>query len=220
MQSDSFPPSKCCTSTDNMIKQWHSIQGVWDLMESCSPAPTVTNGTNGPVTTPYYKRIGLFRLDVFYPEPISIADSQEVAVVPRFMWPGYRPGYFLYNDRMFFGSYNNSRVWATHRFNYAPIYTATWKDGPSFLQGINSESFVARMLHHFHVKPEKKDICFWRIRTTGYVTTSDCQARPYQYLSEFVMNTSSLDEENREWLTGLTCESAVMVGTPCLPEEL
>jgi hypothetical protein len=90
-----------------------------------------------------------------------------------------------------------------------------------YSENSQSESFVARMLHHFHVKPEKKDICFWRIRTTGYVTTSDCQVRPYQYLSEFIMNTtSSLDEENREWLTGLTCESAYQVGTPCLPEEL
>ena len=87
------------SSMDNMIRQWHSIAGVWRLMRL---KETKTHNR--------YDRVGLFRPDVFYTQPISImggdnnnATGNEHAVIPSMMynctkWCGY-------NDRMFYGKY-------------------------------------------------------------------------------------------------------------------
>lgn len=50
---------------DNMIKQWHSIERVWAAMTSSGKQ---------------YRRVGLFRLDCKYNDPIDI--SRGAAVVP------------------------------------------------------------------------------------------------------------------------------------------
>ena len=87
------------TSMDNMIRQWHSIAGVWKLMR-------IKETQNHH----RYDRVGLFRPDVLYNHPINImgADDEngkyEQAVIPSMMytctlWCGY-------NDRMFYGKYS------------------------------------------------------------------------------------------------------------------
>eukprot|EP00555_Chaetoceros_dichaeta_P002003 CAMPEP_0198248984 /NCGR_PEP_ID=MMETSP1447-20131203/625_1 /TAXON_ID=420782 /ORGANISM="Chaetoceros dichaeta, Strain CCMP1751" /LENGTH=202 /DNA_ID=CAMNT_0043933505 /DNA_START=72 /DNA_END=677 /DNA_ORIENTATION=- len=94
------------TSMDNMLKQWYSIKRVWSLMREP------------------YSQVGLFRLDVHYTNPINISDS--AAAVPN--W-GHSDIYYRnpintfaaampnwghsssINDRMFYGRYDNARVW-------------------------------------------------------------------------------------------------------------
>ena len=73
------------TSMDNMIKQWHSIDAVWNLM----------NNTN------HYDRVGLFRVDVKYKTPIDISDAD--AVIPNFQhWGGLRSVFYRTIVRTFY----------------------------------------------------------------------------------------------------------------------
>ena len=61
-------------SMDNMIRQWHSIERVWNLMRDKE------NENNNW----QYNRIGLFRPDVLYTHPISISEDPIVnAVIPK-----------------------------------------------------------------------------------------------------------------------------------------
>ena len=108
-----FPPKKrgwqFPESMDNMIKQWHSIARVWELMESNELTLRVT-----------YSRVGLFRLDVQYQNSVYINDGD--AVEPKGM-----------NDRLFYGTRSNAEVWATGRFNHVQTYLTTrnhlWSEG-------------------------------------------------------------------------------------------
>jgi hypothetical protein len=84
------------TSMDNMIKQWHSIDRVWNAMA----ASGIT-----------YGRVGLFRLDVLYLAPMSVGPEVGAAVIPAWgSWGGL-------NDRMFIGDYQYAEVRAFIVFN-------------------------------------------------------------------------------------------------------
>ena len=97
-------------SMDNMVKQWHSIARVWELMESNELTLGVT-----------YSRVGLFRLDVQFKNNIYMNDGD--AVEPKGM-----------NDRLFYGTRSNAEVWATGRFDQVQTYVTThnnklWSEG-------------------------------------------------------------------------------------------
>lgn len=129
----------CCQSHDNMIKQWHSIKGAWDLM-------TDHEQQNINNVTKHYQQIGLFRSDVYYVNPIDISDSE--AAVPYFhTWGGY-------NDRIFYGNRENAAVWAD-RFAYSPIHKGDY----------HSESYLRKMMNHHNISVSKKPICVLRVRS-------------------------------------------------------
>ena len=169
----------CCLSSENMVKQWHSIESVWELMESFSAEKNV-----------FYNRVGLFRSDVYYVDPINISDSQ--AALPSFgSWNGV-------NDRLFYGSYDHARVWATKRFEFIPSFLKhflkTNNNGHALLhlngsydvrsaqaylqhggyQGFHSETFLAKLLLNYSVLFETKAICLRRVRAKGIIESSDC----------------------------------------------
>lgn len=179
---------KCCSSTINMVKQWHSISGAWTLMEHHSQK-----------TKKRYDRVGLFRLDVFYTHPIyvvrptaitnnSIAkkapnedSEEEEAVVPQFLWLTATPEHYFWNftnDRMFYGNYKYAKIWAAQRFDKVRKYMnrtklRTQKEMLRYDKGIHSESFMDYLLRDIP-KVHKSPICFWRLRTTGAVRHDDC----------------------------------------------
>jgi len=132
------------TSINNMIKQWHSIERVWSLMRQP------------------YTQVGLFRLDVHFTNPINVSDS--AAAVPNWgHWSGV-------NDRMFYGSYDNARVWANSRFPLVEKYIKT-KKGKK--KGLHSESYMRFVLKYMNIPFEEKPICFNRLRANGN-TCEDC----------------------------------------------
>ena len=133
------------TSMDNMIKQWHSINQVWKLMEASEVD---------------YHRVGLFRLDVLYVHEISITGREDVAVVPNFLKSGGM------NDRMFYGRRDHAEVWATKRFDLAQSYIDRYQD-----RGLHSEKFMEFLMRKIPV--EEKPICFHRVRGTGKIK-KDC----------------------------------------------
>lgn len=173
----------CCTSHDNMIKQWHSIQGVWDLMMM------MITMTVGGVS--HYEQVGLFRSDVYYTRPIDILDSK--AAVPNF---AHHHGY---NDRLFYGTYENAKIWASQRFSFLDTFEKVYmrhddlelqihpldawskirklfdkRRRRSYNQGYHSETFVKSLLDHHGVRLDLKDHCVWRVRSGCKILASDC----------------------------------------------
>ncbi|CAJ1949977.1 unnamed protein product [Cylindrotheca closterium] len=161
----------CCKSHDNMIKQWHSIKRVWDLMVDHEKGKLLNINNQGSETKKhdyYYEQIGLFRSDVFYTSPIDIFDSN--ATLPNFA------SYKGYNDRLFYGQRQYAQVWAD-RFSFAPIFEKQYMVSSitrGKKRGYHSESFLFHLLNHYKVPVELQNICVWRIRTGARLTVEDC----------------------------------------------
>mmetsp|Transcript_26552 Transcript_26552/g.50286 ORF Transcript_26552/g.50286 Transcript_26552/m.50286 type:complete len:318 (+) Transcript_26552:867-1820(+) len=129
------------TSIDNMVKQWHSIERAWGVMQASEIASNTM-----------YSRVGLFRLDVFYTNEIDLLDGD--AVVPD--WHSFGG----INDRVFYGSRFNANIWATHRFRKLPDYVTE-----TGIKGIKSEKFMKFLMRD--VPLTRKRICFRRVRANG-----------------------------------------------------
>ena len=163
---------ECCVSHDNMIKQWHSIEGAWDLMrahEKKMLLPLHDNATSGSIHTnaTYYKHVGIFRSDVFYITPIKVNDA--VAVIPSFH------SNFGYCDRLFIGEYKYARIWASKRFDFIPIFENQYMD---IKNGYHSETLLKNMLNHYKVPVVKEQICFMRVRAGPRIMKGDCGEYP------------------------------------------
>ena len=201
------------TSFDNMMKQWYSIESVWRFMEKRQAAM----GWN-------YTRVGLFRPDVLYVNPINILDNLE-AVVP---WFSPMP----VNDRMFYGSYHNARIWATQRFSSIGLA----RTEGHLKNGIHPERYLAQVIFPQMTKSnpnndtatsssssvvQQVDVCFWRVRATGKIQYQDCQCNRRYLGSPFVVervvprhrvlipcpSVSNLDHaQTASCLTGRTCQ--------------
>ena len=157
---------KCCLSHDNMIKQWNSIAGAWDLMRQ--KEINLLGSSKGN----YYKYVGLFRTDTFMVTVLpSISGS--VAVAPAFDSFGGQ------NDRMFYGSYENARIWAD-RFAFYSIFETKYMKPynpikPKLSQvGYHSEYYLGNLMKHHNITVKLEDICIWRIRNQGGLSASDC----------------------------------------------
>ena len=156
----------CCETHDNVFKQWHSIQGVWDLMQEHEAE--ILQDSDISNDNHYYKRVGLFRSDVFYTDPIPINNMREVAAIADFgHWGGY-------NDRMFYGTYSNAAVWASGRFNFTSTFEKEYMTFGERHDGYHSESFVFSLLNHHGIEPTMKGICLWRVRSGGKLKSDDC----------------------------------------------
>ena len=152
------------TSIDNMIRQWHSIESVFHLMEQHETERNMK-----------FERVGLFRLDVLYHTPIPIMNDA-LAVIPSMMyasplWP------VLLNDRMFYGERKYAKIWATDRFKSVPKYLKWDKHSlQAHKRGMHSEQFMYFLLREkWEVPFEEKDYCFERLRATGKRKVIDCR---------------------------------------------
>lgn len=162
----------CCLSHDNMIKQWHSIQGVWDLMKQHEVEIWKQFGRTVNVPDHYYKQIGLFRSDVYYTTPIHIFDSN-AATANFALHQGY-------NDRFFYGTYEYAQIWASKRFEFISTFEKSYMIPFSDVSGkqkdgYHSETYVKRLLDHYSVPVETKKICVWRVRSGPRIQVMDCQ---------------------------------------------
>ena len=152
---------ECCQSHDNMIKQWHSIKGVWDLMNSHEKV-------HGE-----YDQVGLFRSDVYHANPVHIYNSN--ASLPDYSHHGG------FNDRLFYGNRKNSEIWAD-RFSFSPIfeqnYVKRYNESLDVFEnrrnGYHSESYLGHLLKHHNVNVVPKNICVWRIRGGMRLKVDDC----------------------------------------------
>jgi hypothetical protein len=133
----------------NMLKQWHSIEQVWRLMQHHEEEFNIQ-----------YDRVGFFRSDVEYISPIDIFNGD--AVVPAFGK--------MTNDRMFYGLYEHAHVWANIRFPSVECY-----EPPEPTHGLHSEHLMKRLIvKNIPNVTYRHDICFYRVRGNGRVQTGDC----------------------------------------------
>ena len=151
------------TSMDNMIRQWHSIESCWKLMESYEKK-----------TWRRFDRVGFFRLDVKYTHPINIL-TNETAVIPPMMYEQIKSTGI--NDRLFYGFRDMGAVWASDRFNSVEEYLA-WQESNIDrvrCRGLHSEEFLRYLLvEKWSVDITLRNICFQRVRASGHVLSTDC----------------------------------------------
>jgi hypothetical protein len=152
-------------STDNIVKQWHSIQAVWGAMDKHAALHKMN-----------YTRVAMVRSDVIYVKPIDIYETSKkdfdtknkVAVIPKFATHPV-------NDRMIYGPYEAVKVWATERFSRLEEHVQSVKPG----YGMHSERFMAASIipgiegNGFKVE-QSPHICFFRARADGQVFLRDC----------------------------------------------
>ena len=156
-------------SMDNSLKQWFSIQRVWESMPS------------------KYKRVGLFRLDVLYTEPIDIQNGD--AVIPDFHhWGGI-------NDRAFYGLYKWAKQWATARFKKLAI-----RSKQENIYDMHAETFVKYLMRDVPI--ELKPMCFKRVRATGEIK-NDCKPS----VPKTNVETKYIDKSNILMRTSSSLES-------------
>jgi len=158
------------TTTDNIVKMWHTIQSSFQLMERTA----ASTGTQ-------YDIVAMLRSDVVYVTPIDIHDatpeaqdssSSKVPVtIPNF---GNHP----VSDRIIYGPREAVQVWATERFSrldqhveYVQEHDPGW--------GMHSERFLNTTIfprireQGFAIRQHPR-ICFLRARADESVWVSDC----------------------------------------------
>lgn len=166
----------CCASHENMIKQWHSIQQVWNLMKSyerriLSKTFDSTDNIIDSQHRHYYTQVGLFRSDVYYLNPINIFDSN--AATGNFAQHGG------YNDRFFYGNYKHAEIWASKRFHFVSTfeqkYMKTFNSTKKGKDGYHSETYLKCLLDYYNVPVEQKNICVLRVRSGPRIKVTDCK---------------------------------------------
>ena len=162
---------QCCESHDNMVKQWHSIKGVWNLMQQHEKMKLSDDIDN--VDKIYYEQVGLFQSNVYYVNPVNIFDSN--ASLPD------HSHYGGYNDRMFYGQHEYANIW-TDRFSFAQKFekrlmkknNESNTDAENEYTGYHPESYLRHLLTHRGVKVLPKPICTWKILSSLRLKANDC----------------------------------------------
>jgi len=152
-------------SMDNMIRQWHSIEKAWSLMNIYEQQKKRK-----------YDRVGFFRLDAKYTHPIRITTS-ETAVIPAMMYESSNKVSGI-NDSMFYGDRDVANIWATERFESVREYLSWQKKkgniGKVHSEGLHPEEFLRYLLvEKWSIDITLRNICFKRVRTSGKVLR-DC----------------------------------------------
>jgi hypothetical protein len=151
---------------DNMICQWHSIETGWKLMEAHENK--VWNR---------YERVGFFRLDSMYTHPINVMSSSLAVIPPNFTLKQELAGV---NDRLFFGSRDIGKIWASERFHSLPSFLSRYKSikkGKAHQYDLNSKEFLKYLLVEKWALGDiisLHNICIQRVRPDGKVQKSDC----------------------------------------------
>ncbi len=173
------------SSLDNIAKQWHSIESVWNLMERFMRQGMAN-----------YTRVALLRNDVMFVTPIdiyrtSLDDPEDdvqgrYAIIPPF-------GLYPVNDRLVYGPYRAVKIWATKRFEYIEDHVRKMPWGPGY--GMHSELFLQKSILAAMERDAgvnvtmNPDICFFRTRADNTAMISDCDAKG---------KTRGIDNMNKE----------------------
>lgn len=154
------------SSLDNIVKQWHSIEYAFKLMQMAASK----RGIN-------YTRVAMFRNDAMYLTPIDIAiidkdyvdiSNKYVVVAPFARLP--------INDRMIYGPYQAVKIWATERFTRIDDRARLERD-PGY--EMHSERFlngtVFPAIEELGYRTQmNRDICFVRTRADESAMITDC----------------------------------------------
>lgn len=153
-------------TVDNIVRQWHSIESVWQLMEQHAEKLGVK-----------YDSVGMFRSDVFFATPIDVNGKNNNGTLANpnqteAVYPGF--ALFPVNDRMIYGSYNAVKTWASQRFE---LLEKNAHKIPG--KALHPETFLHEILFptlrdggtNVTANP---DICFFRVRADESLWINDC----------------------------------------------
>ena len=147
----------------NIIKMWYSISAAWDGMAMHASSQNIK-----------YERVAMMRSDVVYLTPIDVFRSAPGRAFDKFNNHSVIPGFSLWpvNDRMFYGPYEATKIWATGRFPRLDDYVYRKR------RALHSEQFLDAVILPAIRKtaiPVDQDpsICFLRARPDGSVW-NDC----------------------------------------------
>ncbi|KAL3903796.1 MAG: hypothetical protein SGARI_005223 [Bacillariaceae sp.] len=172
---------------DNIVKQWHSIDAVWRLMEEHvkSESPVSSH----PQNKRKYERVAMMRSDVIYITPIDMFASptkdseplssgsaggvQSIATTQHSSPPVIIPdfGKWPINDRLIM-------VWATQRFRRIDDFAKVAAPGTA----MHSETFLNASIltsieQDLHLSILQDPwLCFLRVRADGAIWIEDCDA--------------------------------------------
>jgi hypothetical protein len=163
------------TTVDNIIKMWHSIQSVWNLMDQYALDRQYANNIK-------YTRVAMLRADVMYLTPIDIWTEangihrnikNDQAVIPGF---GRHP----VSDRLIYGPYDAVKPWANMRFRALESHVE-WMQTNDPGWAMHSERFVnytiiPRIQKLGYQVTEHDTMCFFRARADESVWITDCSS--------------------------------------------
>jgi hypothetical protein len=96
------------TSVNNIVKMWHSIDSVWQLMQDYAKRHSIE-----------YTRVAMLRSDVVYVTPIDIWVGKNPSIMDtenrQVVIPGF--GRHPVSDRIVYGPYDAVQEWAANRFS-------------------------------------------------------------------------------------------------------
>jgi len=185
----------------NMVKQWHSIDAVWENMVHIRKRQNQKK----------YSRVAMLRNDVMYVTPFDIyklPNNERDVNNNHFVIPDWAN--YPVNDRMVAGPYNAVKVWATQRFARIDQHVRTY---PSKGWGMHSERYMDSTIlpamkkrGNFTLAPDP-NLCFLRARADGSVWIQDCQESIQEDLEPKVMQLlekyHSTGKEEKDG--GITC---------------
>jgi len=157
------------STTDNIVKMWHSIDKSFRSMEEYQLAHNFE-----------YQRVAMMRSDVVYMTPIdvwNISSSQRDTKNQHFVMASF--GKHPVNDRIILGPMPAVRAWALNRFQYLDQHVQMMlQRDPGF--GMHSERFIAYTLVPLmeklgYTQQNHPTMCFFRARADESVWVSDCQ---------------------------------------------
>ena len=159
------------TTTDNIVKMWHTIQSAFELMEKNAASAGI-----------HYDTVAMLRSDVVYVTPIDIHDSfsNEISTKENSKAPVTIPdfGNHPVSDRIIYGPTAAVKIWATERFSRLDEHVDFIRvNDPGW--GMHSERFLNYTIFPlirekgFPIRPHPT-ICFMRARADESVWISDC----------------------------------------------
>jgi hypothetical protein len=179
----------------NIIKMWYSIAAAWESMEKHASMHAII-----------YERVAMMRSDVVYVTPIDIfrpaSSLYDEAAFDRFCAPLYDegafdsfnnqsviPGFakFPVNDRMFFGPYEATKIWATGRFSRLNEWVFQLHQPLHSEQFLNATILPAIRRQGISIGVDPR-ICFLRARADGSVLARDCHGGASKGLLERLLN--------------------------------
>jgi hypothetical protein len=157
------------SSLDNLVRQWHSIDAAFRLMEQHAQQNNIN-----------YTRVAMLRNDVMYLTPIDIMKMDNVTLDTEnrhFIIPPFAN--YPVNDRMIYGPYEAVKVWSTERFE---LIEERVQDPEAAGTVMHSEIFMNESIFTSieelgfsrHLNP---DICFVRTRANSVALVDDCLAK-------------------------------------------
>jgi hypothetical protein len=157
------------SSLDNLVRQWHSIDAAFRLMEQHAQQNNIN-----------YTRVAMLRNDVMYLTPIDIMKMDNVTLDTEnrhFIIPPFAN--YPVNDRMIYGPYEAVKVWSTKRFELIeervqdPEAAGTVMHSELFM----NESIFSSIEKLGFSRRLNPDICFVRTRANSVALVDDCLAK-------------------------------------------